>query len=52
MTTVTFEEKDGQTHLTLSELHPTKEALDRNSGSTEGLREQFAQLDALLPTLG
>jgi uncharacterized protein YndB with AHSA1/START domain len=51
VTTVTFEERDGQTHLTFSELYPTKEALDRNIGSTEGLPEQFAQLDALLPTL-
>ena len=51
VTTVTVEEKDGQTHLTFSELYPTKEALDRNIGSTEGLPEQFAQLDALLPTL-
>lgn len=52
VTTVTFEEKDGQTHVVFSELYPTKEALDRNIGSTEGLPEQFAQLDALLPTLG
>ena len=52
VTTVTFEEKDNQTHLTFSELYPTKEALDRNIGSTEGLPEQFAQLDALIPTLG
>lgn len=52
VTTVTFEEKDGQTHLTFSELYPTKEALDRNIGSTEGLPEQFAQLEALLPSLG
>ena len=51
VTTVTLEERDGQTHLTFSELYPTKEALDRNIGSTEGLPEQFAQLDALLPTL-
>ena len=51
VTTVTLEEKDGQTHLTFSELYPTKEALDRDIGSTEGLPEQFAQLDALLPTL-
>ena len=48
VTTVTFEEKNGQTHLTFSELYPSKEALDRNIGSTEGLPEQFAQLDALL----
>jgi uncharacterized protein YndB with AHSA1/START domain len=52
VTTVTLEEKDGQTHLTCSELYPTKEALDRNIGSTEGLPEQFAQLDAMLPTPG
>lgn len=51
VTTVTLEEKNGQTHLTFSELYPTKEALDRNIGSTEGLPEQFAQLDALLPML-
>lgn len=51
VTTVTLEEKNGQTHLTFSELYPTKEALDRSIGSTEGLPEQFAQLDALLPTL-
>lgn len=50
VTTVTFEEKDGQTHLTFFELYPTKEALDRNIESTEGLPEQFAQLDALLTT--
>jgi uncharacterized protein YndB with AHSA1/START domain len=52
VTTVTFEEKDGKTHVTLSELYPTRESLDRNIGSTEGLPEQFEQLDALLPTLG
>lgn len=51
VTTVTFVEKDGQTHLTVSERYATREALDRNIGSTEGLPEQFAQLDALLPTL-
>lgn len=52
VTTVTFEEKGGQTHVTFSELYPTKEALDRNIGSTDGLPEQFAQLDLLLTTLG
>lgn len=51
LTTVTFEEKDGRTHVTLSERYPSKEALDRNIGSTEGLPEQFAQLEALLPRL-
>ena len=52
ITTVTFEERDGKTHLTLSEAYPSREALDRNIGSTEGLPEQFEQLDALLATLG
>lgn len=52
VTTVTFEEKDGKTHLTLSERYASKEALDRNIGSTEGLPEQFGQLDELLATLG
>jgi len=52
VTTVTLEEKDGRTHLTLTEAYPTREALDRNIGSTDGLPEQFEQLDALLATLG
>ncbi|MBW8759612.1 MAG: SRPBCC domain-containing protein [Burkholderiales bacterium] len=52
VTTVTLEEKDGRTHLTLSEAYPTREALDRNLGATQGLPEQFGQLDALLATLG
>jgi uncharacterized protein YndB with AHSA1/START domain len=50
VTTVTFEEKGGQTHLTLRELYPSKDAFECNIGSTDGLLEQFAQLDALLPT--
>ena len=52
VTTVTFEEQDGKTLLTLTEAYSTKEALERNYGSTEGLPEQFGQLDELLPTLG
>ena len=52
VTTVTFEEKDGQTLLVLHELYPTKAALDEAiTGSAEGLPEQFEQLDALLATL-
>ncbi|WP_119389201.1 SRPBCC family protein [Taklimakanibacter lacteus] len=50
VTTVTFEEKDGKTLLTLSELYPTKEALDAAEGMD--MSEQFAQLDELLVTLG
>lgn len=49
LTTVTFEEKNGKTLLTLHEKYPTKEACDEGiSGSAEGLPEQFEQLDALL----
>jgi uncharacterized protein YndB with AHSA1/START domain len=52
VTTVTFEEQDGRTLLTLTETYPTKESFDRNVGSTDGLPEQFGQLDELLLTLG
>lgn len=49
VTTVTFEQKAGATHVTLSEVYPTKAACDEAlAGSAEGLPEQFAQLDALL----
>ena len=51
VTTVTFEEKDGRTLLTLTEAYATKEAFERNVGSTDGLPEQFGQLDELLLTL-
>ena len=53
LTTVTFEEKDGQTLLVLHELYPSKEALDEAIiGMDEGMPEQFEQLDELLATLG
>ena len=52
VTTVTFEEKDGRTLLVLSELYPSKEALEANAGGEDGLPEQFEQLDELLVTLG
>lgn len=54
VTTVTFEERDGKTHLVLHELYPSKEALDAAlaSGATDGPLEQFVQLDALLAELG
>jgi uncharacterized protein YndB with AHSA1/START domain len=48
VTTVTFEEREGKTLLTLSELYPSKEAFDRAGGSQDGLSESFEQLDALL----
>jgi len=52
VTTVTLEERDGQTDLVLSELYPSKEALDAaGTGAQDALRETFGQLDALLATL-
>ena len=54
VTTVTFEEKDGKTHLVLSDVHPSKAALDAElaSGAIGGYPEQFNQLDILLKSLG
>jgi uncharacterized protein YndB with AHSA1/START domain len=53
VTTVTFEEKDGKTHLFLSDVHPSKAALDEElaSGAISGYPEQFNQLDILLESL-
>ena len=54
VTTVTFEDRGGQTLLTMHDLYPSKEALDAAiaSGSTGGTGEIFEQLDELLVTLG
>ena len=52
ITTVTFEERDGRTLLVMSELHPTKEALDAaGGGAQDAMRETFGQLDELLAEL-
>jgi uncharacterized protein YndB with AHSA1/START domain len=53
VTTVTFEEKDGKTHLVLRDLYPSKAALDEAmaSGGINGYPEQFDQLDMLLESL-
>jgi uncharacterized protein YndB with AHSA1/START domain len=49
VTTVTFEEKNGTTTLVMSELYPTKEALDAaGTGAQEAMIETFGQLDELL----
>ena len=48
ITTVTFEDKGGKTLLVLSNLYPSKEALEADSGSTAGLDETFAQLEELV----
>lgn len=52
VTTATFEERDGRTLLVLSELYPTKQALDAaGTGAQEAMRETFGQLDELLAGL-
>ena len=52
VTTVTFEERDGKTLLVMSELYPTKEALDAaGTGAQEATHETFEQLDELLVEL-
>jgi uncharacterized protein YndB with AHSA1/START domain len=54
VTTVTFEERGGETLVVMHDLYPSKEALDGAiaSGSTGGFSETFGQLDELLVTLG
>jgi uncharacterized protein YndB with AHSA1/START domain len=53
VTTVTFEDRGGQTLLVLRELHASKEALDAaGTGALDATVETFAQLDELLLTLG
>jgi uncharacterized protein YndB with AHSA1/START domain len=53
VTTVTFEEKGGQTLLVIHDLYPSKEALDGAlaSGSVDGMPETLEQLAELLATL-
>jgi uncharacterized protein YndB with AHSA1/START domain len=53
ITTLTLEEKNGQTRLVLHDLYPSKHALDAamTSGEKSGMAETFDQLDELLVTL-
>ena len=52
VTTVTFEDKGGRTLLVMSELYPSKEALDAaGTGAADAMHETFAQLDELLGAL-
>jgi uncharacterized protein YndB with AHSA1/START domain len=53
LTTVTFEERGGETLVVMHDLYPSKKALDDAiaSGSTSGSGEQFEQLDQLLVAL-
>ena len=54
VTTVTFEERGGETLVVMHDLYPSKKALDDAiaSGSTSGACEQFEQLDQLLVAMG
>jgi uncharacterized protein YndB with AHSA1/START domain len=53
VTTVTFDEKGGKTLLVMSELYPSKEALDTaGTGAQDALHETFGQLDEFIATLG
>jgi uncharacterized protein YndB with AHSA1/START domain len=53
VTTVTFEEREGETLIVMHDLYPSKEALDEAiaTGSTSGAGEQFDELEALLVSL-
>jgi len=54
VTTVTFQDQGGKTLVVLTELYPSKEALDAAiaSGSTSGdMSETFEQLEALVVTM-
>ena len=54
ITTLTFEERGGQTLLVKHDLYPSKASLDAElaSGAAGGMPEQLQQLDELLATLG
>ena len=54
VSTVTFEERGGQTRVVVHDLYPSKEALEEAiaSGSTEGMPEQLEQLEQLVVSLG
>ncbi len=50
VTTVTFEERAGQTLVVVHDRYPSKEV--RDAGSAEAMPEAFDQLDELLASLG
>lgn len=51
VTTVTLTETDGTTLLVMSELFPSKEALESDGGAADATHETFEQLDELLVDL-
>lgn len=54
VTTVTFEERNGKTTVTMHDLYPSKEALEAAvaSGSCSGTGETLDQLEEVLASLG
>jgi uncharacterized protein YndB with AHSA1/START domain len=51
VTTVTLTETDGTTLVVVSELFPSKEALEAEGGAADAMHETFGQLDELLVEL-
>lgn len=51
VTTVTFTEVDGTTRVVVTELFPSKEALEADGGAADALPEVFTQLEQLLTGL-
>lgn len=51
VTTVTLDEREGETFVTVRELYASKEALEANGGAAEAMPETFAQLDELLAAM-
>ena len=51
VTTVVLQEQDGVTHLVLTEVFPSREALEQGDGVLDALPETFGQLDDLLAQL-
>jgi uncharacterized protein YndB with AHSA1/START domain len=53
VTTVTFEQREGNTLLVMHEIYPSKAALDAAiAGMGSGMSESFTQLDELLTATG
>lgn len=48
ITTVTFDERDGQTQVVVHEHYPSKAALDAAAGGEQGAAEAYDQLDEFL----
>jgi uncharacterized protein YndB with AHSA1/START domain len=51
VTTVTLTEQGGKTLIVVSELYPSKGALDAEGGAADAMHETFEQLDELLVEL-